>query len=364
MKKICLMSGAVVNAGDFLIEKRTKELINHFLPDSEVTVLKRVGVDYSDRIEELNSFDAILFSGGPLYQPNLYLRQLPFVKSDILKKKEIKTPVFFLGGGLHNNYYRCKYSETDRLFFDYSQKGIPLGCRDVFTLKFLEHEGYNALLTGCPAWYNLPFVDKTDIKKPSSFSKILVSDPADALNIPLYFDLLKHLRQRYPEAEISIVNHRELKTDLAREIDAFRDKYGIGFYDIAGSADGFSVYDDCDMHVGFRVHAHIYNLSRRNLSVLFNEDIRGIGVNNTVGLDNITVEAPTYRKKKIFGNYYLIQYNSSDFNSIGVAGWMFDDYMDLCYKNDFQNYKKAFEFMSGNFKNMSTFFNSLRAVIE
>ena len=36
MKKICLMGGAVVNAGDFLLEKRSYDLIRHFIPDSEM----------------------------------------------------------------------------------------------------------------------------------------------------------------------------------------------------------------------------------------------------------------------------------------------------------------------------------------
>ena len=45
LMKICLMSGAVINAGDFLIENRAHALINHFIPGSEVTILNRVTED-------------------------------------------------------------------------------------------------------------------------------------------------------------------------------------------------------------------------------------------------------------------------------------------------------------------------------
>lgn len=34
--KICYMTGAVKNAGDFLIEKRTEELIRFMLPKAEI----------------------------------------------------------------------------------------------------------------------------------------------------------------------------------------------------------------------------------------------------------------------------------------------------------------------------------------
>ena len=62
LKHICLMSGAVINAGDFLIEKRALALIQHFIPEARVTVLNRVTTDYSNRIDELNAFDAIIFA--------------------------------------------------------------------------------------------------------------------------------------------------------------------------------------------------------------------------------------------------------------------------------------------------------------
>ncbi len=39
------MCGAVVNAGDFLIEKRVLALILHLIPESEVTVFNHVEGD-------------------------------------------------------------------------------------------------------------------------------------------------------------------------------------------------------------------------------------------------------------------------------------------------------------------------------
>ena len=356
------MSGAVINAGDFLLEKRSKELIQHFVHDSKIVVLNRVKEDFSDRIELLNSFDAIIFSGGPLYQPGLYRDGIPFVKPSLIKN--VTTPIFFLGGGLHQNYYTCSYSEGDNVFFKQGiHNGSFLGCRDTFTVKFLNHIGFPALLTGCPAWYDLKYINQTFFQhNPSDINRICVSDPGDSQNITMMYGLIKHLRERYPSASIKLIIHRGLSKELKDNIPILRDKLGVETERISGSADGFSLYDNCDLHVGFRVHAHIYNLSHRNLSVLYNEDIRGIGVNTSLGLDNLNIESKPFRRKKIYGPYYLIKYNEG-FDMASAAGWMFDEYMDAAINNDFQQYHTAFKNMQLYFENMKLFFEKINTTI-
>lgn len=363
MKKICLMSGAVINSGDFLIEKRSLALIKHFIPDSEVTILNRVTEDYSNRIDALNTYDAIIFSGGPLYQPGLYRKGIPFVTEERIS--EVRTPIFFVGGGIHQNYYTCSYSPTDILFYNQGNNGEnSMGCRDVFTVKFLRHVGYPAFLTGCPAWYDLDFVEKTELasKNPDVISRICVSEPGDSRNVQVLLGLLKHLRKRYPDASIKLVIHRDTLKEMMDSLPVLKKQLDIDSVNISGSAEGFSVYNDCDLHVGFRVHAHIYNLSRRNLSILFNEDIRGVGVNTTLGLDNINVESVPYGQRKLFGQYYLIKYHTG-FNMHDAAGWMFDDYMDATLSKSFENYNNAFKQMHSYFDNMRALFELIKTTI-
>jgi len=64
-------------------------------------------------------------------------------------------------------------------------------------------------------------------------------------------------------------------------------KGGINYCDISYSHEGMEIYDTCDLHIGFRVHAHIYNLSHRHRSLLIEEDNRGAGVNDALGLPRI-----------------------------------------------------------------------------
>jgi len=342
MKNVLYMSGATVNAGDFLIEKRAKALINRFAPNVALTSLNRVKIDYSDRIDYLNSFDAILFAGGPIYQPSIYPNAIPFVSN----LNDITKPVFFIGGGAKSDIYRSVMSENTKAFFRLgNKKGVPLGCRDVLTYRFLKHQGFeNILVTGCPAWYSLQDIDNTkfSVHHNGDIKKICVSEPGREDNVMFLKPLLKHLREIYPNAEIHLVNHRETKVGVSALKNGLN-SVGVEITDISGSSEGFSIYDDCDLHVGFRVHAHIYNLSKRNLSILFNEDIRGCGVNHALGLENINLTIESYSKLKLFGNFYLMRMNR--INKTDVICRMFDDYIEFEEKRHYVGYLNAFKNM-------------------
>ena len=266
-----------MNAGDFLIEKRTLELLREFVPNSEITIANRVGVDYSERVDFLNSFDVILFAGGPIYQKDIYPQAIPFVNQEYLCG--VKTPIMFIGGGL---WHAGSMTASTRSFFEKGACNYPLGCRDALTYYYLRQEGFkNLLLTGCPAWYDLKHIEnkKTRIPNWGYIQKIRVSEPASPVHVSMMFKLVAALREKFPDADISLIIHRERKAEIESGLKRLKSELGISVLPISGSADGFSVYDDCDLHVGFRVHAHIYNLSQRNISILLNEDMRGVGVN-------------------------------------------------------------------------------------
>lgn len=94
--KICYMTGAVINAGDFLIENRSLQILKKVYNEPEICIKKRVGINYDNFIDELNSFDLILFSGGPIYYSGVYSdKQIPFV-SDL---SCVKSKIAVCGGG-------------------------------------------------------------------------------------------------------------------------------------------------------------------------------------------------------------------------------------------------------------------------
>ena len=356
MKNVLYMTGAVVNAGDFLIEKRAKALLKKFIPNIELTTEVRVKT-YSDRIDYLNSFDAILFPGGPLYQLGIYPNAIPFVRDLSL----IKRPVFFIGGGLKSNVYGPIMSEQTREFFSLGTKtGVPLGCRDILTYRFLKQQGFKdseVLMTGCPAWYSLDHVDRTAINVHTNGKrKICVSEPAMALNIPLLVKLLYALRNKYKNDEVLLVIHRENKNTLEELLPQLKKELGIKVVYISGSAEGFEIYDDCDIHIGFRVHAHIYNLSIRNISFLINEDIRGRGVNLTLGLENIEIEKPIIRERSFFYDKFKIAQCFSESLSFD---YIISHLLDCIEESENQGYNRYRE----AYKKMKVFFDVMQSHI-
>jgi predicted regulator of Ras-like GTPase activity (Roadblock/LC7/MglB family) len=53
---------------------------------------------------------------------------------------------------------------------------------------------------------------------------------------------------------------------------------------VADGLDRFEkVYSEADLHLGYRVHSHIFSLSNRSASILVNEDTRGVGQVQTLG---------------------------------------------------------------------------------
>lgn len=311
MKKIALMSGAYVNAGDFLIEQRCQELLKHFVPDAEIHVLKR-DVSYNDKIDELKQYNLIVFGGGPGYQKKMYPHKMPFISN----LNYLNVPVTIMGWGwkgkrFFNDIYKNTLSQSTIAFLKFVEKcEIPLGCRDWYTLDFLKsNKIYNTLMTGCPAWYDLQYINNLNIRKEfvsEEKMNICISDPAIVSNKPILLPLIVFIRQRYPVAKIQLIFHQGITSNDKLYITrSFLQKYNLTILDISGSSKGFQIYNKCSLHIGFRVHAHIYNLSHGNISILINEDMRGKGVNDALGIRNINLN--TYKKFSSMNSFLLIR---------------------------------------------------------
>lgn len=294
--KIGILSGAVKNAGDFLIVDRCRKLIISEFPDAELVTFNRLE-SLDSRLDEVNSCDCLVMAGGPAYQKAAYPNEIKLC--DDLNR--IKPPIITVGAGGYCGTASERginwLSFTDKMteLLDRMSRDCTLTCRDYMTARVLERAGYKAVMTGCPAWYDLDNIDRLTFREGINipYKKICISDPGKAENHKQALLLAKLVKSRYQDAHIVFVFHRGIKRDkytpnsvekknlwFLQEIE----KLGIDTIDISYSENGFDIYDDCDLHIGFRVHAHIYNLSKRNISVLIEEDGRGAGVNQVLGL--------------------------------------------------------------------------------
>lgn len=291
--KIAFLSGAYINAGDYLIERRAIELLKYVIPDATITIILRK--DILTRIEDINHSDIVVFGGGPLIMKNLD----GYLPLDICIN-DIRPPMMLLGVGWygekssHAYIYSYKFSKKTLRFFERcANDGFGIGCRDFFTYKTLKKEGIqNIEFTGCPAWYNLNSVNNLTLYENSDgIKRIIISDPASTSYYQQALELVQSIRQMYSDAQVTFVFHRGINFKRHSRSFSFYNKLqkiqGIHIVDISGGTDGFSIYDNCDLHIGYRVHAHIYCISNRHVSFLIEEDGRGGGVNEALGMPSI-----------------------------------------------------------------------------
>ena len=312
--KIALMSGAFVNAGDFLIEERCKSLLEANLTGVHIDIFKR-NISYDNQLDTLNDYDMIVFGGGPGFQKNLYPDKMPFVSN----LKKITTPLKIMGWGWKGSspsndevYCHKPFSTAMRHFVHHiSQQSAYIGCRDWYTVNLLKEAGItNTMMTGCPAWYRLDLVKDLRLKENNFLSNsepiIMVSDPAFPQNMKYMRVLLKTIHTAYPNAHVKVLLHRGITEHNKWLVSEFKQlRLHCETEDISGSSEGFKQYDSCDLHIGFRVHAHIYNLSMGTPSILINEDARGNGVNDALGIRNISIDK--YLDKQLFDYFHFLE---------------------------------------------------------
>jgi hypothetical protein len=100
--------------------------------------------------------------------------------------------------------------------------------------------------------------------------------PAASLEIAFHHSLSPAFLQSYPSASQHLQRHLEFARWLEGQHLAYRD--------ISGSADNLrQFYDGCDLHFGYRVHAHIYLCSLGRPSILIAEDGRGKALKEVLG---------------------------------------------------------------------------------
>lgn len=355
--KISLLSGAYKNVGDFLIVKRCKEILVNQFPGCEIFEYKR-NAPLDENLCDINKTDILITGGGPAYVTNMYPDVIPFVQDLNL----IKVPIFAMAHGWHgsddspNSTYNYIFSpQTNTLLSRIQNDGFSFGCRDFYTTKVLRNNGYNnVLMTGCAAWYDLKYINDEDIHNNGEIKKICISDPALIINHKQMIDVCKYIRNKFGNAEIVVVFHRGIKADIltskqfadsAEHICMELKKMGITFEDISYDCKKLEIYNKCDLHIGYRVHAHIYNLSQRRRSILIEEDSRGAGVNEALGLPRVLA----YDRKKIANNQIVRRIS----NKIGIKNdrsmYIIEEIENILQEmenNDYIQFKWAFQRMN------------------
>ncbi|MEX0626930.1 MAG: polysaccharide pyruvyl transferase family protein [Chloroflexota bacterium] len=279
---LLLLHRAIRNAGDFLIFDRAVKLFRAFRPTAKLVVAKAwLPLTDQFRLVELQAFDAVVVCGGPGYQNGLYPQVYPL--ADLSR---LHSPVVLLALGSYSfpgtpsQLRISRFDGPTRAFLDEVQQRAPyLGARDRLTEELLHVNGISeVLMTGDPAWYDLEHMDKVG-PTGSNIRSLAFTPPASAVFAGQALRLMRRLAKELPRSRGTVVFHRGLQRRYAAEAG----RLGWSIEDISGSLDGFQFYDSVDLHVGYRVHAHLYCLSHALRSYLIAEDSRGIGALQTLG---------------------------------------------------------------------------------
>lgn len=108
--------------------------------------------------------------------------------------------------------------------------------------------------------------------------KIIISDPHYAASyIESLIILYSGVKSIFPMADIEVCLH-----GVNHEVEGFCVKNNLKFKKIYELNNGLNVYDSCDLHIGYRIHAHVSALSRRKFSYLLEQDGRGSDYGATI----------------------------------------------------------------------------------
>ncbi len=290
---ITIITGGIKNVGDFLIGDRAKILLRKFV-DNDIFEISRFD-NLSKYVDQINKSRALILCGGPAYDTKIYEN---IYKLDKIIDK-INVPIIPFGLGWSGKPFgqpeKFKFSEPSFKFLRDVHDRIKFSsCRDVITYSILNNNGFeNVIMTGCPVWYDMKSLGKEFPEKLSP-RKIVITTPASPLHLILNTKLVKLIRKEFSTAKIILSFHRGIlfdkhttfRSSIGYILMAFLAKLvdkNIQIKDVSYSLNKIEFYKECDFHIGFRVHAHLYFLSQRKPSLLINEDGRGEGMVLSLG---------------------------------------------------------------------------------
>ena len=290
-KMIVILTGAIKNTGDYLIADRAKKLFRKFL-DGNIVELNRFE-PIGDHLEIINRSRALILCGGPAYTRNIF--DGIYSISNYIDKIRVPVIPFGLGwcGDPFPDYNSFRFTDLSSQILKKIHSDIPLSsCRDVITAEILKTHGiHNVKMTGCPVWYDQDYIDKP-LRKIEKIKSVVITTPAHQSLFLQTIELINLVKSKFPEASLFLSFHRGIlpglstppRKGLAYTIEALTGiMRGYKIKDVSGDIKKIDFYKDCDLHIGYRVHAHLYFLSKRIPSLLINEDGRGFAFSKTLG---------------------------------------------------------------------------------
>ena len=284
------------NIGDQLI---TTSLINTIRAvkgeDTKFTVIWREEI-WANVEHDIRNSDAVIFACLAI-RPQMHTREYPFLEEVI----KCGTPYAVMSAGTAlkpgqtgASMFDGFSNETIELLKKMNKKAIFFTTRGYLSQSLCEKIGLNRVLFSGDIAFCIKEYSDVKFKKERPIKNIAISDPHYS---SYYYDSLRKLhrglKDLFPNANILIAQH-----GVNKNVEKLSVSDGINVSPIYKNRySGLNIYNDIDLHVGFRVHAHVSTLSRRRYSYLLEQDGRGMDYGMTINR-NISVPHYIHLKRK------------------------------------------------------------------
>lgn len=292
------------NVGDQLIEIRLKELLEREKGDCQfLTLFREEPLDA--HLEKIHATRAILMPACPVRDTPMHPGTYRLV-DDLTR---IRLPMIPVGAnwnvypGDAQSRREGAYSKPTVEFLHHLAGQVDrFSCREFHTQRILVKYGIkNTCFTGDPAMFHLPYLGRP-FRRPTTVDRLVFSPPLSPYYTEQALHLLDSLAELFPTArrycafhledlETSTSKRSENSAAMTPEVTAKNSRLrhkarelGYEVRHLAGDVAKLKFYEECDLHVGYECHAHLYFLSCRLPSVLIAEDARGVGFNYTLGV--------------------------------------------------------------------------------
>lgn len=165
----------------------------------------------------------------------------------------------------------------------------PFPCRDQLIVNRLKRLGIPAFYMGDLVLFDHNNNGREPIL-PKHIGSVVISLQHHIRYIEQVISLMKRIKRRFPDAK-RYVSMQSAPNNMYKILAVRAKEIGFEVLEVGGPAENLEVYSNIDLHIGYRLHGHIYFLRQRKPSILLIEDTRAFGFSRTQGTSVGCVDA-------------------------------------------------------------------------
>lgn len=181
----------------------------------------------------------------------------------------------------YSAFCNYQYNDETKQFLQKVSKALGgIYCRDKLIKDMLTVNDINALYMGDLALYDEDYIGQS-INVSNDIKTIAVSVGHHIKYKYQTIELLDFIKNEYPKSKVILTLHGK-PNHYSKAIIKYAESLDINIEPLFGNIEKLQLYDDIDIHIGYRLHAHIACIRKRKPSILLVEDARSYGFSKTL----------------------------------------------------------------------------------